>query len=140
MTFELLTGELLFNPKKDLNGAYGKNDDHLAQVMELMGRFPKKLSKRGVKGKKYVGKEGNLNRIPKLQNWSLKDVMIAKYRYNEDQAEFFQDFMYPMLTCYPERRTLSQDLLRHTWLKVPFPENYLMYFCSNQGITKLIRR
>ena len=54
--------------------------------MELMGRFPKKMSQRGAKARKYVNKEGSLNRIPKLQNWSLKDVMIAKYRYREDQA------------------------------------------------------
>jgi len=33
MTFELLTGELLFNPKKDAGDQYGKNDDHLAQIM-----------------------------------------------------------------------------------------------------------
>ena len=51
-----------------------------------MGRFPKKMSKRGIKGKRYIAKEGSLARIPKLQNWSLKDVMIAKYRYQEDQA------------------------------------------------------
>jgi serine/threonine-protein kinase SRPK3 len=51
-----------------------------------MGRFPKKMSKRGLKGKRYVSKSGALNKIPKLQNWSLKDVMIAKYRYHEDQA------------------------------------------------------
>ena len=79
MTFEMLTGELLFNPRRDGNEAFGKNDDHLAQMMELLGRFPKKLSQRGVKAKKYFSKDGNLARIPKLQNWSLKDVMIAKY-------------------------------------------------------------
>jgi serine/threonine-protein kinase SRPK3 len=101
MTFELLTGELLFNPKKDPNDQFGKNDDHLAQIMELLGRFPKKMSLRGLKGRKYVSKEGNLNRIPKLQNWSLKDVMIEKYRFKEDQAEYFQSFMSPMLNCYP---------------------------------------
>ena len=56
MTFELLTGELLFNPKKDGSGTYGKNDDHLAQIMELMGRFPKKMSQRGGKGKRYISK------------------------------------------------------------------------------------
>lgn len=44
-----------------------------------MGRFPKKMSMRGEKARKYISKEGCLNRIPKLQNWSLKDVMIAKY-------------------------------------------------------------
>lgn len=79
MTFELLTGELLFNPKKDPNDKFGKNDDHLAQIMELLGRFPKNMSIRGEKGRKYVNKEGCLNRIPRLQNWSMKDVMIAKY-------------------------------------------------------------
>ena len=46
--------------------------------MELLGRFPKKMSMRGTKAKKYINKLGSLNRIPRLQNWSLKDVMIAK--------------------------------------------------------------
>ncbi|CAM6001004.1 unnamed protein product [Sphagnum balticum] len=36
MVFEMLTGELLFNPRKDNNDAFGKNDDHLAQMMELL--------------------------------------------------------------------------------------------------------
>lgn len=79
MTFEMLTGELLFNPRKDNNETFGKNDDHLAQMMELLGRFPRKFTSRGVKSRKYFSKDGNLVRIPKLQNWSLKDVMIAKY-------------------------------------------------------------
>ena len=79
MTFEMLTGELLFNPRKDQNDNFGKNDDHLAQMMELLGRFPRKFTVRGAKARKYFSKEGNLARIPKLQNWSLKDVMIAKY-------------------------------------------------------------
>jgi hypothetical protein len=33
MTYELLTGDLLFNPKKDPNENFGKNDEHLAQIM-----------------------------------------------------------------------------------------------------------
>ena len=66
--------------------------------------------------------------------------MIAKYRYQEDQAEFLQDFMYPLLNCYPERRVQSQDILRHAWLREPFPENYLMYLALYQGIMRLIKR
>ena len=89
MTFEMLTGELLFNPRKDNSDSFGKNDDHLAQMMELLGRFPKNFTNRGLKSKKYFSKEGNLSRIPKLQNWSLKDVMIAKYRFTENEAKFF---------------------------------------------------
>ena len=54
-----------------------------------MGRFPKKMSMRGKKAKKYISKEGSLARIPRLQNWSLKDVMVAKYRFKEEEAAFF---------------------------------------------------
>lgn len=52
-------------------------------MMELLGRFPKTFSLRGAKSRKYFSKEGALQRIPKLQNWSLKDVMIAKYRFTD---------------------------------------------------------
>jgi serine/threonine-protein kinase SRPK3 len=87
-----------------------------------MGRFPKKMSMRGEKARKYITKEGCLNRIPKLQNWSLKDVMIAKYRFKEEQAQFFESFMTPMLNCYPEKRTLAQRILKHAWLYERCPE------------------
>jgi len=76
-------------------------------MMELLGRFPKKFALRGVKSRKYFGKEGSLQRIPKLQNWSLKDVMIAKYRFTDKDAQEFEDFMLPMLQCVPEDRLLA---------------------------------
>ena len=126
MTFEMLTGELLFNPRKDQSDNFGKNDDHLAQMMELLGRFPRKFTVRGAKARKYFSKEGNLARIPKLQNWSLKDVMIAKYRFTEPEAEFFQSFMLPMLNCYPEKRVLSDSMLSHPWLYTPTSPQYFM--------------
>jgi len=72
-----------------------------------LGRFPKKFALRGAKSKKYFGQNGSLQRIPKLQNWSLKDVMIAKYRFTEEQAFFFQTFMSPLLECKPEKRLLA---------------------------------
>lgn len=78
MTFEMMTGELLFNPRKDKNDTYGKNDDHIAQMMELLGKFPRKFSLRGKKSKKYFNELGNLRRIQKLQQWPIKDVMMAK--------------------------------------------------------------
>lgn len=140
MTFEMLTGELLFNPRKDNNDSFGKNDDHLAQMMELLGRFPRKFTCRGTKARKYFSKEGNLNRIPKLQNWSLKDVMIAKYRFTEEQALFFEDFMSPMLNCYPERRLLADQMLSHPWLYTKSPENYFMYAAVYSGTQSSTRK
>lgn len=38
MLFEVATGDFLFEPRSGKN--YGKDDDHLAQMMELLGRMP----------------------------------------------------------------------------------------------------
>jgi len=39
MLFEMLTGEFLFEPRK--GSTFGKDDDHLAQIAELLNKFPK---------------------------------------------------------------------------------------------------
>jgi len=42
MMFEMATGDFLFEPRKGKN--YGKDDDHLAQMMELLGRLPSTIA------------------------------------------------------------------------------------------------
>jgi len=86
----MLTGDLLFNPKRDQNDVYGKNDDHIAQMMELLGYFHKKFSKRCSKFKKYFANNSKLKRVPSLQQWSIKDFMIAKYGYVKSEAQRFE--------------------------------------------------
>lgn len=41
MIFELITSDFLFDPRKAKDLSYGKNDDHIAQMIELMGPIPK---------------------------------------------------------------------------------------------------
>lgn len=43
--FEMITGDFLFEPRKGNN--YDKDDDHLAQMMELLGRMPKNMALSG---------------------------------------------------------------------------------------------
>jgi serine/threonine protein kinase len=43
--FEMITGDFLFEPRKGQN--YDKDDDHLAQMMELLGRMPKNMALSG---------------------------------------------------------------------------------------------
>lgn len=45
MIFELITGDFLFEPRK--GESYSKNDDHLAQIMELLGKMPRKIALSG---------------------------------------------------------------------------------------------
>ena len=45
MAFEMITGRFLFKPEK--GDSFSKDDDHLALMMEELGRFPKKFSLSG---------------------------------------------------------------------------------------------
>lgn len=51
MIFEMATGDFLFEPRK--GKTYGKDDDHLAQMMELLGRMPRDLALSGRRYKKF---------------------------------------------------------------------------------------
>jgi serine/threonine protein kinase len=48
MIFELITGDFLFDPRKGAN--YGKTDDHLAQMLELLGPMSKNFA---ISGKNF---------------------------------------------------------------------------------------
>ena len=73
MMFEMATGDFLFEPRKGKN--YGKDDDHLAQMMELIGRMPCTMA--------LGGRTGSLRRIRGLSFWPLKKVLCEKYRFKE---------------------------------------------------------
>ena len=117
MIFEMATGDFLFEPRK--GDKYGKDDDHLAQMMELLGRMPKNLARSGQRSRKFFNRAGNLRRIRGLNYWPLKKVLREKYRFTETEAHAFADFLLPMLHWDPEKRSSAQTMLDHPWLTMP---------------------
>ncbi len=124
IVFELATGDFLFEPRK--GQTYTKNDDHLAQFIELLGKMPKKFALSGLNSKKYFNKNGELKRIKGLQYFPLKNVLIKKYHFKENEAEALSDFMLPMLEYYPEKRASAKKMLSHPWLSMPDNFNFKM--------------
>ena len=124
IVFELATGDFLFEPRK--GETYTKNDDHLAQFIELLGKMPKKFALSGLNSKKYFNKNGHLRRIKGLQYFPLKNVLIKKYHFKEFEAEALSNFMLPMLEYYPEKRASAKKMLSHPWLKMPDNFDYKM--------------
>ena len=58
-TFELLTGgDYLFDPAS--GSRYSKDDDHIAQIIELMGDFPKTLAFSGKYSPDFFNRKGTL--------------------------------------------------------------------------------
>jgi serine/threonine protein kinase len=117
MLFEMATGDFLFEPRNGSKKTYSQDDDHLAQMIELLGPMPKSMAVGGTKYNKMF-KNGQLKRIKGLNYWPLHKVLQEKYRFKEQEAIAFADFLMPMLIWDPEKRASAQYLLSHPWLQM----------------------
>ena len=129
MTFELITGDFLFDPRKGQN--YSKTDDHLAQMIELLGPMPKnyaiggsffhKFFKRDEVTGKYIFKN-----IDKLRHFPLNRLLMQKYRFKKHEADELADFLLPILQWETTKRPTAETLLSHPWLSMPDEYNHKM--------------
>eukprot|EP01116_Phalansterium_solitarium_P024443 TRINITY_DN8968_c0_g2_i1.p1 TRINITY_DN8968_c0_g2~~TRINITY_DN8968_c0_g2_i1.p1 ORF type:complete len:593 (-),score=228.45 TRINITY_DN8968_c0_g2_i1:352-2130(-) len=115
MAFELATGDLLFEPKS--GKSFSKEDDHIAQMIELLGKFPKKLAASGKMSGEIFNRRGELKYIRKLNPWSLEDVLVEKYRWERPEAASFASFVLPMLSYWPDQRATPAEMLQHPWIR-----------------------
>jgi serine/threonine protein kinase len=116
MLFEMLTGDFLFDPKKSAD--FKKNDDHLAQMLELLNEFPRNWSTIGTHSKRYFDKDGKLKKIKSLRFWGLKDILIQRYKMDEKEAIALEDFLLPMLRILPQERATAAEMINHPWLNM----------------------
>lgn len=59
LTFELLTGDYLFDPRG--SDEYSRDEDHLAHITELLGPIPLHLIFKGKYGPKYFNSYGKFS-------------------------------------------------------------------------------
>ncbi len=118
--FELLTGDLLFDPRSDKDETgegYSRDEDHLAQCIELLGKPPQRLTMDGKYSRTYFKRKGELRHINNLKIWGLEDVLVDKYQFSRVDAKDTADFMLPMLEMDPSKRSTAQEMLKHPWLQ-----------------------
>ncbi|THH05317.1 hypothetical protein EW145_g4878 [Phellinidium pouzarii] len=115
MMFELITGgDYLFDPAS--GSRYSKDDDHIAQIIELVGEFPKSLAFSGKYSTEFFNRKGELRHIQKLRYWPLEAVLHDKYLLPKDQADMLSSFLSPVLRLYPDKRARASELVHHAWL------------------------
>lgn len=112
--FELLTGDLLFDPKSGRN--FNRDEDHLAQMIELLGRMPKSFTGCPRGTKEFFNRKGELKRIRNLKFWELEQVLMEKYRFTRRDAKSLASFLEPMLRYNPVKRAKAEESLQHPWL------------------------
>ena len=87
LVFELATGDLLFDPRS--GAEYGRDDDHLALMAELVGRPPRRVWSAGKRSREFFSRTGDLRRIRRLKFWPLDAVLHEKYGMERDEVSFF---------------------------------------------------
>ncbi|PFH53511.1 hypothetical protein AMATHDRAFT_137398 [Amanita thiersii Skay4041] len=113
--FELITGgDYLFDPAS--GSRYSKDDDHIAQIIELMGEFPKHIAFSGKYSSEFFNRKGELRHINKLRFWPLDAVLHDKYLFPRTDADSLASLLNPMLHLNPEKRAKAADLVHHSWL------------------------
>ncbi|KAJ5833909.1 hypothetical protein N7474_002220 [Penicillium riverlandense] len=115
MVFELITGDYLFDPQSGTK--YGKDDDHIAQIIELLGPFPKSLSLSGKWSQEIFKRNGELRNIHRLRHWALPDVLREKYHYSMEDSMRIGEFLLPMLELSPDKRANAGGMASHEWMK-----------------------
>jgi len=134
MLFELLTGDFLFEPKS--SDVHDKDDDHLAQMFEMLGKFPTEYLLSGKRSSQFFDAQGNLLRVQESEFCPLWNILTEKYRIKPDEALAFTEFLMPMLHFDPSKRISALEALNHPWLNMPSNYEYQMNqdeyneFCS----------
>ncbi|KAI5848143.1 kinase-like domain-containing protein [Tricharina praecox] len=114
MVFELITGDYLFDPQSGTK--YGKDDDHIAQIIELLGNFPRHLCMNGKWSLEIFNRKGELRNIHRLRRWALPDVLREKYHHQAEEAVQISELLIPMLELNPERRANAGGMSNHEFL------------------------
>ncbi|GAA6223543.1 SRSF protein kinase 3-like [Lates japonicus] len=114
MAFELVTGDSLFEPKA--RESISLEEDHIAQIMELLGKIPPAVALSGKYSAEYFSRRGDLRRVGPVRLWNLYDVLVEKYHFLLEEASGFSDFLLHMLDYHPERRATAAKCLCHPWL------------------------
>jgi serine/threonine-protein kinase SRPK3 len=113
--FELITGDYLFDPQSGTK--YGKDDDHIAQIIELLGQFPKSLCLSGKWSQEIFNRKGELRNIHRLRHWALPDVLKEKYHFNGEEANKIARFLIPMLELLPDGRANAGGMSNHEFMQ-----------------------
>lgn len=114
LVFELATGELMFDPHSGKD--YSRDEDHLAQMIELLGKIPKKIALAGKYSNECFNKKGDLKHIKKLNSWPLYKVLSEKYEFPHEESVLMSQFLEGLLNFNPAKRATAAECLLHPWL------------------------
>ena len=116
MTFELATGELLFDWDQKEYQNLTKNEILMIKIIERLGPLPKSC-RTGKFYRDYFKLSGRLTVCREISQVSISEVLVNQFKWHKDVAEDFTEFLNPMLRMDRRKRATARKCLKHRWLK-----------------------
>ena len=109
--FELGTGEYLFDPHTGMNLKFTCEQDHVAQIMELLNEpLPSYYL---AKENGILHSETEVKNIPLLKPWTLKQVFQEKYGFPIEKAASYAGFLNQLLALdFHTRLSAAEGLIK----------------------------
>jgi serine/threonine-protein kinase SRPK3 len=112
--FELITGDLLFNPEKDkINN---RDVHHLNCIQKLCGKIPKDFIKKCGRKDDFFDNKYNLKNIDKPEQLDIKNLLIEEYDFKEEEIKDLIDLLTKIFVFQPEKRISVEECLSHSFL------------------------
>lgn len=119
MLYELLTGEVLFDPSKKRR--FNRDRSHLYEMMVRLGRIPDYLLNKSNRKNIFYKNNGLLKGTYLITPKPLDKLLINKLKnrkdMNDDDIFCVLDFMYNVLQYDPEKRFDARKCLSHKMFK-----------------------
>ena len=116
--YEILTGEMLFDPNKDPK--FDRDRHHLYDMQSILGKIPLNILQTANRTKFFFKNNGLLKGREMLEYRPLSLELINKLEGREDVTEndtiCILDILYKMLDYDPFKRPLPKDCLKHKLL------------------------
>ncbi|KAJ6470067.1 kinase-like protein [Mycena vitilis] len=117
LMFEFARGAVLFDPSwQNEESGMDHTQTHLAQMVGLLGEFPKGLIAKGQKSQDYFDDSGHLIR-PGSYGITLTDL-LSQGDHEVDELAPAVDFFSRALTINPDDRWSAAQLLEHPWMDI----------------------
>jgi len=115
--YELLTGEILFDPGK--NKRFNRDRHHIYDIICLLGKIPDDILNNSNRKCDFFKHNGLLKGIDSLQYKPLYKLLTEKLStksdFNQEQLLLTIDLMYKLLKYDPYSRPEAKVILKHKW-------------------------
>jgi serine/threonine-protein kinase SRPK3 len=116
LIYELLTGEILFDPHK--KARINTDRDHVHKMVSILGKIPDHLLQKSEKRDTFFREDGLLKNINKIEFTPLHQLVRDKMiQYSQNDINNTIDLLHQLLNYDPFKRLNPNECLNHVWFE-----------------------